>query len=244
MRSSMSLIVVSIALLSGCASSYVPPSGRADLDAISSVSMQESFAARPAAVFPAGIAAVRVQEPGYVSYYTERQGGVYGSGRYSIVAVKEVEEDADIQRIARLPDVGALVTLSPMLLPRNLQSDRDLREAAARLKADMVLLYTFDTTFHQNDASVALKTITLGLSPTRRVTVRVGASALLIDTRTGFIYAALEASENRKLVSNAWESEESADRARRDAEKAAFKALVAEFEKAWPGIRERAKQGA
>ena len=237
------ITIAALALLTGCAT-YIPPSGRADLAALSSPSMKESFAAKPAAAFPASIAAARVQAPGYRSYYTEREGGVYGQGRYSIITVKEVEEDADLKRIASLPQVGGLITLSTLLLPAQLQSDRELREAAARLKADMVLLYTFDTSFHDNDASVALNVVTLGLSPTRRVFVRVAASALLIDTRTGFIYAALEANEKRQVTTNAWESRETADRARQDAEKAAFKALVSEFEKNWPQIIERAKQGA
>jgi hypothetical protein len=156
--------VVGIALLSGCAS-YIPPSGRADLAALSNPSMQESFAAKPAAAFPASIATVRVQAPRYQSYYTQREGGVYGQGRYSVITVKEVEEDADIERIAKLPQIGGLITISTLLLPSSLQSDRELREAAARLKADMVLLYTFDTSFHDNDASVALSVVTLGLSP-------------------------------------------------------------------------------
>ena len=78
----------------------------------------------------------------------------------------------------------------------------------------------------------------------KTVYVHVNASALIIDTRTGFIYGALEANEKRDLLTNAWESEESADRARLDAEKAAFKSLVGEFEKTWPQIVERAKQGA
>ena len=74
--------------------------------------------------------------------------------------------------------------------------------------------------------------------------MRVAASALLIDTRTGFVYAALEANEKRQVTTNAWESRETADRARQDAEKAAFKALVSELEKNWRQIVERAKQGA
>jgi hypothetical protein len=69
------------------------------------------------------------------------------------------------------------------------------------------------------------------------------ASALVVDTRTGFIYAALEANEKRRLTSNVWESNESADRARLDAEKAAFKSLIGEFEKSWPRIVERAQKG-
>ncbi len=112
-----------VALLSGCAT-YLPPSGRADLAAIGSPAMQESFAARPAAVFPAGIAAVRVQAPNYRSYYTEREGGVYGEGRYSIITVKEVEDESDIERIARLPQVGGLVTISRMLLPASCERRR------------------------------------------------------------------------------------------------------------------------
>jgi hypothetical protein len=237
------IAVGAAAILSGCAS-YIPPSGRADFAAFNSTSMQESFAAKPAAGFPAGIVAVRVQASRYRSYYTECEGGVYGEGRYSVITVKDVEEDADIQRLSKLPEVGGLISISTLLLPKKLQSDRELREAAARLKADMVLLYTFDTSFHDNDASVALNVITLGLSPTRRVFVHVSASALLMDTRTGFIYAALEANEKRKITTNAWESRETADRARRDAEKAAFKGLVNEFEKTWPQVVVRASQGA
>jgi hypothetical protein len=231
------------ALCTGCAS-YITPSGRANLVELASPSMQESFSAKPAAQFPASLAAVRVQAPRYHNYYTDQEGGVFGRGRYSVITVKEVEEDSDLQRLAHRPQVGGLISISTLLLPQTLQSDRELREAAARLKADMVLLYTFETTFHNADASAALNAITLGLSPTRRVTVHVAASALLIDTRTGFIYAALESNEKKQLTTNAWESRETADRARRNAEKAAFKSLVGEFEKSWPQIVERAKKGA
>ena len=244
MRTSLFIFSFAAAvLLSGCAS-YITPSGRADISAISSSTMRESLAAKPTAVFPASIVAVRVQSPGYRNYFTEREGGVYGQGRYSVITVKEVEEQADLDRISKLPQVGGLVSISTLLLPQKLESDREIREAAARLKADMVLLYTFDTSFHENDRSVALKVVSLGLSPTRKVSVIVAASALLMDTRTGFIYAALEATEKRQLTSNVWETRETADRARQEAEKAAFKSLAGEFEKNWPLIVERAKKGA
>ncbi len=244
MRISLFLLLFALAtFLTGCKHTYIPPSGRADFSAFSSPSMKESFAAKPAAIFPASIAVARVQASLYRNYYTEREGGVYGHGRYSIVTTKEVEDESDFERIEKLPQMGGVVSLSTLLLPQNLESDRELREAAARLKADMLLLYTFDTSYHNNDSLVALNVITLGLSPTRKVFVHVTASALLMDTRTGFIYAALEANEKRQLTSNAWESNESADRARRGAEKAAFKSLVSEFEKSWPQIVERAHKG-
>src|SRR5512138_3555307 len=107
--------LASIALLSGCAT-YIPPSGRADLAVLTSPSMQDSFAAKPAAAFPASIATVRIQAPRYRNYYTEHEGGVYGQGRYSVVTVKEVEDDADLQHLAGLPQVGGLITISTLLL--------------------------------------------------------------------------------------------------------------------------------
>jgi len=206
--------------------------------------MKESFAAKPAAIFPANIAVARIQASLYRNYFTEREGGVYGQGRYSVITAKELGEDEVLSEIAKLPEIGGLTGISTLLLPPHLQSDKELREAAARLKADMLLLYTCDTSFHDNERAVPLAVISLGLSPTHQVSIHVTASALLIDTRTGFIYATLESNEKRQLTTSAWQSSSSADRARQMAEETAFKGLMAEFKKSWPQILLRAKQGA
>jgi hypothetical protein len=230
-------------VLAGCAS-YIPPRGRADFNLITSPTIQEGFAAKPTAQFPVGIAAIRVQAPNYRSYSTDQQGGVFNGQNYSVILVKEAEDYADIERLEKLPDVAGIISISRLLLPPHLRSEQDLREAAARLKAEMMLIYTFDTTFHENDAALPLSIVTLGLSPTRHISVHVTASALALDTRTGFVYAAFEASEKRASYNTSWGSSESADRARLDAERTAFKSLVEEFEKNWPGIVDRAKKGA
>ena len=232
--------------LFGC-QSYIPPSGRADLASLASISnsnIRKGFAAKPATQFPASIAAVRIQAPSYRSFTTERRGGVFGDGRYSVITAHELDEPAALQSIAKIPQIGGFIHLSRLLLPSKLQSDMELREAAAQLKADMLLLYTFDTSFHNNDASVALNVISLGLSPTRKIFLHVTASALLLDTRTGFIYAALESTEHRELRTNVWESQETAERARQSAEAAAFRSLVQEFETSWPQVVARASEGA
>ena len=230
-------------LLTGCAH-YIPPSGRADFSAMTSSTIQQSFASKPTARFPVGIAAIRVQSPTYHSYYTDEEGGIFNGRGYSVMLVREAEDDTDIKRLESLPDVNGIIGISRLLLPPQLRSEQDLREAAARLKAEMVLLYTFDTTFHDGNALPALSVVTLGLSPTHHVSIHVTASALLVDTRTGFVYGAFEATEKRNPYSTSWGSKESADRARRDAESAAFKSLVGEFEKNWPVIVDRAKKGA
>nr|AIA12527.1 Unknown Function [uncultured bacterium] len=155
-----------------------------------------------------------------------------------------MEDDADFERLSKLPDVDGFITISRLLLPQTFQSFQELREVAAKLNADMLLVYTFDTTFHEKDGSAALSLITLGLSPTQTMIVRVAASALLLDTRTGYIHAALEANEKREVTTNIWKSQKEADRARQDAERTAFKALISEFEKNWSRIVERGKKGA
>lgn len=231
--------LLSSALLSGCAS-YVTPGGRADLTAITSPSVQEGFSAKPAAQLPAGVAFARVQAPRYENEWVRDNGGVWGHGRFSVVTVREVEDEADLARIAQLPQLNGPIGLSTMLLPRELASELPLRQAAARLQADMLVLYTFDTTFRERDRAAALSTITLGLSPTRKINVYVTASALIVDTRTGFIYAALGSTEKRELSSNVWESNKNADNARRDAERAAFKKLIGEFESVWPRVIKQA----
>ncbi len=123
-----------------------------------------------------------------------------------------------------------------MLLPVKLENDRELRTAAARLHADLILIYTFDTAFFDSDASKPLSVITLGLSPTRRITAITTVSGLLMDTRTGHIYATYEATEREATLSTSWGSGDSADEARRKTEGRAFIKLVDDVLASWPKI--------
>jgi len=207
-------------------------------------SMQASFAAQPTAQFPVGLAFVRVQAPQYHSYYADQTGSVWGEGRYSVITTREVGEEAALERIAALPHVAGVTGLNRMLLPTRLDSDRELREAAARLKAEMLVLYTFDTSFHDRNKSVPLTTISLGAGLTKHITVHVTASALVLDTRTGFIYATFETNEEREVEASLWSEEQKADTARQQAERAAFKQLTDEFVHGWNVIVDRAGQGA
>lgn len=217
----------------------MPPGPRADLDVFAQASVQEAFAARPIAPFPASIAAVRVQAPGYSNLNLERAGGQHGQGRYTVIMTREVDEQDHFDRVARLPEVAGLTGLNRILLPKDLRSDLEIREAAARLQTDLVFLYTFDTAFFDRDASRPLTVITLGLSPTRSITALTTVSALLMDTRTGYIYATFEATERITHVSTSWSTPESADSARRKTEGAAFSKVIDEFVGTWPEVVRR-----
>jgi len=232
------LAIALAALLAGC-STYIPPGPKADLQAFAPASIQEGFAAKPTAPFPASIAAVRVQAPAYTNYYLQQNGGTYGSGRYSVVTTREVEDQGRIDRIAGLPQVAGLVAINRMLLPQKLEGDRELREAAARLQADLLLIYTFDTAFFDTDLAKPLTVLTLGLSPTRKVFVTTTASALLLDTRTGFVYSAYEVTQRSEALATSWGSRDAADEGRRSNERNAFSKLVDELVVSWPNLLER-----
>lgn len=228
-------------LLTSC-STYLPPGAKADLQDFAPTNIKEAFAAKPTHPFPASIAAVRVQSPTYTNYYLRRNGGQYGTGRYSVITSREVEEEAQFARITSLPQITGLAALNRMLLPANLKSDQEIREAAARLQADMVLVYTFDTTFVDHDSAKPLSVITLGLSPTRKITAITTVSGLLLDTRTGYVYAAYEMTERKATLASSWGSADSADECRRETERKAFGKLVDEFAASWPKLLARGHQ--
>jgi hypothetical protein len=225
--------LVFVGLAWGCGVRYVTPGGPADMEVFSDRQIAEKWNRKPAAKFPARIALARVQASGYRS--TEYRS--YGHGQYSVVTTREVETEEQLERISELPDVAGLAALNRMLLSQELNSDIELRDAAASLQADMILLYTFDTSFHTDKVIPAADVLTLGLFPDRSAKVTTTASALLMDTRTGFVYAAVESTAREDQAANAWTNRDAIDDARRRAEARAFDQLVDEFAKAWKDVR-------
>ena len=140
-------------LLTSCAT-YTTPGRQADLSTFTDPRVKKAFTAKPAIRFPANLAIVRVQASGYRS---ESVQGV-GSGAYSVVTTRDIETEQDFDTIGKLPGIAGVVTLNRLLLPRELSSDLDLREAAAKLQTDAVLIYTVATEFRDNDIIPPLTT--------------------------------------------------------------------------------------
>jgi hypothetical protein len=234
----LSASVAAFALLGGCAQSYIVPGAKADLQAFAPVSVQEAFAAKPSAPFPAAIALVRVQGPTYSNFHLGPTSVPVGE-RYSVVTTREVEDDAQVDRLAKLAQVDGVTGLNRMLLPEHPGSEQDLREAAARLHADLMLIYTFDTAFFNVDQARPLTVVSLGFLPTRKIAVSTTASALLVDTRTGYVYSTYEATKRSDTRASVWASEDAADEARRDNERAAFADMVGSVAGSWPRLLDR-----
>jgi hypothetical protein len=231
-----SLPVVLILLLAGCQSSYVVPGKSAELSAMAPENIREGFLVKPSQPFPASVVAVRVQNGAYSNYNLDRRGGVYAGGRYAVVLTREFETQEHYEQVAELPGIVDIISLNRMLLPPEVNGPEDLRVAASKLQADLIFLYTLDTVFYDEDKAKPLTVISLGLSPSRKITATTTASALLMDTRTGYLYGAFEATSRDTKHSSSWGSRDSSDAARISTEAEAFSLMLDEFVAAWPRL--------
>jgi hypothetical protein len=195
--------------------------------------VMQALRKKPLATLPTAIAVVRVQAPGYHSETAEG----WGNGAYSIVTQRDIEkQDEKLAELQKLPMVLGLAPINRLLLSPNLQSDVELRQAAAALHADMLLIYTLDTTFNVQDVAAPLSVITLGLSPNQVAHVICTASAVLMDTRNGYVYGIAEATAQDNQLASAWTNEAAVDQTRKRVEAKAFAQLVGDLQGTWTGV--------
>ncbi|WP_144392552.1 hypothetical protein [Pleionea sediminis] len=227
------LFLFTLGLISACSTSYTTPGGKAPLSALSDASINDLMAKQPAANFPANIAIIRLQASGYRNFDEHS----YGHGRYSVVTTRNIESDDDINRLSKLMAVRGLAPVNRILLPTELDDLKVLRNAAARLRADILLVYTFDTAFHVGEDTLSpLNIVSLGFMDDRDVSVSTTASAAFYDVRTEYLYGIAESTAQKKKQANSWSESEAVDELRKLTEQQAFKALIPEIETTWQSI--------
>lgn len=226
------LLILCVALLGAC-STYTTPGAGAPLGAIADADVSEAMSRRPAVVFPARMAVVRVAAAGYQS----RSNGGVGTGAFSVVTTRDIETDDSFARLGRLPRVAAVAPVSRLLVPAHLSDVGDLRAAAAQLQADVVLVYTIDTRFRTEAGDLGpLQTIALGFLPSRRAIVTATCAFMIVDVRTGFIYGTGETTATEDQRTNVWGTENAIEEARLRAERQAFEDGLGEIETLWGSI--------
>ncbi len=226
------LSVVVAVLLSGC-SAYVTPGGAVRLEEINRADIAEIASRKPAATFPARLAVVRVQAADYRSQTAEP----LVTGRFSVVATQELMSESQLTDIGRWPRVAGVAPINRLLLPEKLDSLDDLRLSAAKVQADVLLVYTIDTSFRvQGRGYGPLAVISLGLVPDRDAYITSTASAIFSDVRTGFVYGVAEGTAKATGLTNAWSSRDTVDRKRIGAEREAFQLLMTEAARTWSSV--------
>lgn len=236
--------LVALQMLIGCSSHVVTPSG-ADMSRFGMIASEQErrwqsdrdvadvLDKAPLARFPSTIAIVRVQGAGPHS----RSSGVsYGRGAYRVILTPTVETEKHIHAIDELDQVNGAVRLNRLVLGSNLHSDKELRTAAARLHADLTLIYTINTEWTIDDDPKPLDTITFGFARFRNITVTSTATALLLGTHNGYVYATAEVAKDKRYKDNAWNNSEQIEEAQELLEQQAFDGLVQDFVQAWPRV--------
>lgn len=227
------VVLCSLLLLAcGCAH-YRTPGGSVSIPAITDSGIAEALARQPAAQFPAHIVVARVQATGYGSVTDEGS----GIGQYSVVTKRDIETDEDFTQLASLPGIAGVGALNRILLPVNLRSAKELRQAAAQLHGDIVLLYTVDTKFHTESKMVApLQLVSLGMFASEKSRIVTTCSAAFVDVRTGYVYGVAEGTAIDTRRSSIWTTEAAIDAARLKTEREAFTGALKEIAKAWTSI--------
>ncbi len=232
MKSLKALLCGLVIFSSGCAS-YVTPGGAVNLADINRKDIAEAASRKPSPSFPARIAMARVQAPQYKSYTSES----YSYGRFSVVTTQELLTDEQVEGMSKWTSVAGVTPINRLLLPPNMDSIDDLRVSAAKVQADVLLIYTIDTSFRvQGRVHAPLSLLSLGMVPDRDAYITSTASALFTDVRTGFVYGLSEATAKSMGLTNAWGSSSTVDLKRIEAEQEAFKLLIPQLEKTWVGI--------
>lgn len=238
--------IVSVILITmlqiGCVSYTVPgPAAQMETFGIVSPSQREQLTdhqikreleLKPLATFPVNLCVARVQGADYRSAY----GRAYGRGAYSVVTTREVETDEHLEKLAGMPMVQGVAPMNRLMLPAELKSDRELRQAAARLHTQILLIYTFDTYFYDENSATPLDVVTLGFGSHKKVRITSTASAALLDVRNGYVYGLAEATATHEQDTSSWNNQEKADESRHHAEAEAFDSLIDELSKTWSGV--------
>ena len=228
----------------GCAT-YVTPSGgmsmagisgsQEELATMTDQDLRAFYEREPVSPFPTNIAIVRVQDSGYVSHSYHG----YGTGRYSIITTRSIEGEDAYETLTRLPMVEGVAPIGRILLPPNASTIKDLRMPAAKLRADMLLIYSVDTAFSVDGKSFGpMSVISLGFLRNKKAHVTATVAGVLVDVRTGFVYGTTEASAYEEQSASIWSTQLAIDTSRLKAEKRAFESFVGEFEGLWKGVVE------
>ncbi len=234
-------------LLTGCGTiSYTTPGAAADMKAfgitppdqreqLTDDQIKKELQRKPLATFPANICIVHVQSNNYGNYRNPR---AYGTGAYSVVTTQDtlVETDKLLENIAGLPMVAGIATVNRILLPNELKSDMQLRQAAAKLHTQILLIYTFDTHFYNENHASPADVITFGFGKHQNIRITSTASAALLDVRNGYVYGIAQATAQHEQPTNSWNNQEKADESRRKAESQAFEQLITQLTHTWKGV--------
>jgi hypothetical protein len=231
-------LAVVILFASSCSLKYVTPGSDVKISTLADEDISRLLSNKPSSEFPANIAIARVQHPEYTSHSYRREHRTKFQGQsFSLILTRDAGEDSAFRKLNELSGVRQAAPFNRLLLPYNYKSIKDLRLAAARMKANMLLVYTFDTEFSIDTKNYGPQNIiSLGYLKNKDVQVVTTASMALFDVQTEYLYGLAEATANENRKANAWKKQDEVDNLRLSTERKAFEKLIGEIETMWPEV--------
>jgi len=221
MKITSALLLVTATLLTGCSSHINSPGVARAIEAkraaFSDPLIARAYNAKPTMRYPATIA-------------------IAGSDAAVRDHIRAISAHGKFDSLQSLPQIAGIVPLSSLLMRPDTKPDIAVREAAAKMHADAVLILATETQATDGKIIAPLTELSLGLLPNKHYELIATALAALVDTRTGYIYGVLEKSRARSGLTMAWGSDEVISRARSKAEHEAMEKLFADFPAFWRGV--------
>jgi hypothetical protein len=236
-----------IAIATGCMAPYAgtAPANLGDLGLVTirttdgmRFQLPERQSAAPALTVPTSIALARVQhdgswrradaEPMIVEWRIDPPAAA--PDRTSIPSAEQLE------RLDALDGVNDALTILPAFRHSSESMLVALRRAAVERGAGLLMLYTFETRTESSGGLPPLDLVTLGTLPDVVSEATTSAHAVLIDARTGFIYALAHAEEETWQLASHWTKDSAEEDVLARAERRAFDRLLDDFATAWPAI--------
>ncbi|MFT3919364.1 hypothetical protein [Cloacibacterium sp.] len=234
----LTVILLSVIAIS-CAVNYTTPGGDIKISNLADEDISKILQNKPAIEFPANIAVARIQAPNYTNYaYQARYANPQlQNGNFSMILTRDADEESSFSEIAKLDGIKQIAPFNKLLLPYNYNSIKDLRLAAAKMKANVLLVYTFDSQFSIDNKNYGPQNVfSLGYLKNKNVKVRTTASAALFDVQTEYLYGLAEATAEQSKTSNAWKKQDEVDYLRIETEKESFKKLTPQIKEMWNGV--------
>jgi hypothetical protein len=218
----------------GCQSYVNSPAGMAmrqkKMESFSHPLIAKAYKAQPTITFPATI-------------------GIAPQDAVTQLQLRALDATDKIDSLKKLPQLGGIVNVSSLIIATDTEvpgadgkpvavwnkSDMVLREAAARLHAQAVLLLKTETTVTDGKIFTPLTLLSLGVFPNDRSEVISTALAALVDTRTGYVYATAERSAGKTCYAMSWD-DETRERTVNTTNRKALEKLLGEFPAVWSAV--------
>ena len=243
MKTTISTLFLIVFLLNSCATKYTTPGSEVKISALADEDIAKVLTNKPSAEFPVKIAVARIQAPNYSNFLYNRRQEV-PNGNFSMILTREPNEENTIKELAKLKGIKQISPFNRLLLPYNYQTIKDLRLAAAKMKAQMLLVYTFDTEFSVDAKNYGPQNVfALGYLKNKELKVRTTSSVALFDVQTEYLYGLAEATAEKTKKSNIWKENQEVDNLRIESEKESFENLSKEIEKMWKEVYDEYNKG-